>query len=308
MRKQDQARADDLIQRLAAFSKDTLLLKGISDDGARTCLVRQMIDSLHRIEFVKRLGDRQVSQHRLDPASLLFDPIKAAFLHTLNGSCDEAAWLIFLATHFGFNSKHKWELTRRVYGALQKAPAWTWLRTSSNLVEFEAWFIENAAKLSEVGFGNHRKYESIKVGAENNLFATVSSYVAWVGQNRGHAMLFKDVAANSGSDSKPLFDGLYSDMKVVQFGRTAKFDYLTMLGKIGVVDIEPPFPYLSGATGPVRGAALLLTGDTDSKIKTLILTDLVVSLGESLGLGMQVMEDSLCNWQKSPLRYQGFRG
>jgi Alpha-glutamyl/putrescinyl thymine pyrophosphorylase clade 3 len=308
LRKLDQLRADDLSQRLAAFSKDIMLLKGISDDSARACLVRQMIDSLHRIEFVKRLGDRQISQHRLDPASLLFDPIKAAFLHTLNGNCDEAAWLVFLATHFGFNTKHKWELTRRVYGALQMAPIWTWPRTSSNLGEFKVWFIENSAGLSDVGFGNHRKYESTKVGAENNLFSTVSSYVAWVGPNRGHAMLFQDVAANYGSDSKSLFDGLYSEMKVVQFGRTAKFDYLTMLGKIGVVGVEPPFPYLSGATGPVRGVSLLLTGDAEAKIKTPELTDLVVNLGASLGVGMQVMEDSLCNWQKSPLRYQGFRG
>jgi hypothetical protein len=34
----------------------------------------------------------------------------------------------------------------------------------------------------------------------------------------------------------------------------------------------------------------------------------VVKLGDALGVGMQVMEDSLCNWQKSPEAYVPFRG
>jgi hypothetical protein len=92
---------------------------------------------------------------------------------------------------------------------------------------------------------------------------------------------------------------------VSSFGRTAKFDYLTMLGKLGLAEIEPPTPYMSGATGPLEGARLLfgrprLTANSAER--------LVVELGTQLKVGMQVMEDSLCNWQKSPARFVAFRG
>jgi hypothetical protein len=62
-------------------------------------------------------------------------------------------------------------------------------------------------------------------------------------------------------------------------------------------------------TGPVRGARLLFSGAVDnasfSKKK---LDELSVELNKILGVGMQVIEDSLCNWQKSPARYLAFRG
>jgi hypothetical protein len=34
----------------------------------------------------------------------------------------------------------------------------------------------------------------------------------------------------------------------------------------------------------------------------------VVELGAALQIGMQEMEDSLCNWQKSPADFRRFRG
>lgn len=38
------------------------------------------------------------------------------------------------------------------------------------------------------------------------------------------------------------------------------------------------------------------------------LEDWILDLDGVLGVGMQVMEDSLCNWQKSPTRFIHFRG
>lgn len=308
MRQDEKHRFDDLDAGLQDFSQSTIALLGIATVAARQSLVRQMIDSLHRIEFVKRLGERPIDPARLDPDSNLFDPIKAAFSHLHGGDVDEAAWLVFLSTHFGFHRIHRWELTRRVYGALGLAPAWTWKRTSTRLTEFREWFVLNAGALADVPFGNHRKYESVRVDAENDLADTVSSYVAWIGSNRGHKVMLADAAATFGSDPKKLFDGLYRSMNVVQFGRTGKFDYLTMLGKLGIAHLEPPYPYLSGASGPVRGAKMLLTGSPVATMSTAELTDAVVRLGQALGVGMQVMEDALCNWQKSQDKYLPFRG
>jgi hypothetical protein len=306
MRREDGQRYQDLQAGLVAFSHHTPL-PGITDTAARESLARQMIDSLHRIAFVRRLSERIPDERRKDPTSALFDPIKAALLHDRAGNKDEAAWLVFLSTHFGYHQRTHWELTRLVYGALDERPAWTWARTSGDLVGFQQWYEANAEQLAALPFGNHRKYESLRPDAENTLVDTITSYVNWVGANRGFALLVADVDTPP-SDAKTRFDRLYRASPIVQFGRTAKFDFLTMIGKLDIADIEPPYPYLQGATGPTRGAKLLLAGDPQAKIPVGHLSDIVVALGDHLGVGMQVMEDSLCNWQKSQFQYLPFRG
>lgn len=306
MRPADRQRDQSLQAGLIAFSQHTPLL-GIADPAARASLTRQMIDSLHRIAFVRRLSERTPDERRKDPASALFDPIKAAFLHDRAGNKDEAAWLVFLSTHFGYHRRIKWNLTRLVYGALDKGPVWTWARTSGDLGGFRNWYEAHADQLAGLPFGNHRKYESLRPDAENNLADTIASYVNWVGANRGFARLVADVDMPP-STARNRFDRLYRASPIVQFGRTAKFDFLTMIGKLDIADIEPPYPYLQGATGPTQGAKLLIAGDPQAKIPVGQLSTIVVALGDSLGVGMQVMEDSLCNWQKSQFQYLPFRG
>lgn len=90
---------------------------------------------------------------------------------------------------------------------------------------------------------------------------------------------------------------------VARFGRTARFDYLTMLGKLGLAAIEPAFAYLENSTGPIRGARLLFGADETAAIPERWL----VELDAKLSVGMQVLEDALCNWQKSPARFVPFR-
>jgi hypothetical protein len=94
----------------------------------------------------------------------------------------------------------------------------------------------------------------------------------------------------------------------VGFGRLAKFDFLTMLGKLGIAPIEPGSAYLSGATGPLSGARLLFGGNADAKLNARELDVRLVRLDNYLNVGMQVLEDSLCNWQKSPRKFISFRG
>ena len=81
-----------------------------------------------------------------------------------------------------------------------------------------------------------------------------------------------------------------------------------MLGKLGLANIEPARPYLNSATGPLFGALLLFTGTTAKSVKPAELEKWVIELDETLNVGMQVLEDSLCNWQKSPDRFVSFRG
>lgn len=88
----------------------------------------------------------------------------------------------------------------------------------------------------------------------------------------------------------------------------AKFDYLAMLGKLGLADIEPTSTYVRESTGPLLGARLLFRGDRENKADDKQLDGWLVELGGDLGVGQQVIEDAICNWQKSPAKFLAFRG
>ena len=51
--------------------------------------------------------------------------------------------------------------------------------------------------------------------------------------------------------------------------------------------------------------ARLLFGGNNSLVS---LNNWLVELGAELNVGMQVLEDALCNWQKSPDKFRRFRG
>lgn len=120
--------------------------------------------------------------------------------------------------------------------------------------------------------------------------------------------LFRTLARGPTTTQKATFEYLYRSMEAIaSFGRTARFDYLTMLGKLGLAAIEPGSTFMEGATGPYAGAVLLF-GRTSPPMSRSALDNCVIRLGARLGVGMQVMEDALCNWQKSPSAFKPFRG
>jgi hypothetical protein len=68
---------------------------------------------------------------------------------------------------------------------------------------------------------------------------------------------------------------------------------------------------MQGATGPLSGARLLFGGKITAKLGWSDLDAWLVELEADLDVGihgMQVLEDALCNWQKSPKRFKPFRG
>ena len=122
-------------------------------------------------------------------------------------------------------------------------------------------------------------------------------------------MLVNEALEKSGRDSKKTFDYLYESMAAVKrFGRTARFDFLTMVGKLTLANIEPRTTYMEGATGPFAGGCLLFSGSNTRRFERPVLEELLVELGTELSVGMQVLEDALCNWQKEPGRFRRFRG
>lgn len=175
-----------------------------------------------------------------------------------------------------------------------------------NPAAFAEWL---AANWEAVGgkFGNHRKYESLRPDANRSMARVVADYLHWIGPG-GHERFFADLVRRAGNDPHVIFDVLYREMPVVSFGRLARFDYLMLLGRYGLVPISPGSAYLDGATGPRSGVSLLFTGQHRSAESNSALQAMLDELDGSLQVGMEVMEDALCNWQKSPLRFVHFKG
>ncbi len=165
------------------------------------------------------------------------------------------------------------------------------------------WVVEDAERIKQRGggFGNHRKYESLEATA-----STVASYVSWVGPGLSQLRHFADVIKPARGDSRLAFDLLYQSIgEVARFGRTARFDYLTLLSRLGLAPIVPARGYLQGSTGPLKGARLLF-GDSIANARQL--DDRLSDLDGFLEVGFDVLEDALCNWQKSPANFLAFRG
>jgi hypothetical protein len=311
MNHEDLILAKKIDRKLITFSKK-IPLPGIDSQVQRECFLQQIIDSIRRIRYVKVINQKVLSPLTTDATNVAFNPIKAASWFKRNGNIDEACWLVFLFVHFGKNYKTKWQLIKSIYGGLGTPAFWTWDVTSQDPNLFCQWLDTNnaAIKLSG-GFGNHRKYESLNAYDITGTGAAVKSYIYWVGINHNHQTLFNNIVVQTGSRPRAVFNGLYNSMdRVMRFGRTAKFDYLTMLGKLEIANIEPDSMYLNGATGPLWGAKLLFGGRKDADLSRNAIESLIFNLEAHLKLyyGMQVLEDALCNWQKNPTHYSHFSG
>jgi hypothetical protein len=206
-----------------------------------------------------------------------------------------------------------WRYLKEVYAGDGDAQRWTWDSASRRPDSFRDWLQTHsrhiARKSEPGGFGNHRKYESLGADKANGTAEVVASYVRWINPPRTHSEFIEATLKSVGNDPRAGFAALYDSMADVhRFGRTARFDYLAMLGKLGLASIIPDKAYLRDATGPHRGAQLLFVGNDGPRLGHATLESRLHDLDAELQVGMQVLEDSLCNWQKRPDRYVAFRG
>jgi hypothetical protein len=309
MRPGDRELACHIEDVLLCFDSKKYPLPGIHDSERREVFLEQMLESIRRVKYVSVVRSRDISARRANPNDDLFDPLKAAILSQRSGEIDEAFWLVFLFVHFGKNARAGWRYAREVYGRLGGPGRWDWITTSADVSGFRAWLADHIGELQRAhvprGFGNHRKYQSLDAHSETGTGAAVESYVMWVDPPRTHKQLIEEALQQSHGDPRRTFDNLYKSMSVVRsFGRTAKFDYLTMIGKLELAPIGPGSTYMQGATGPLKGARLLF-GSTEGAKK---LDQRLIELNRQLDVGMQVLEDALCNWEKSPSEFVTFRG
>lgn len=287
---------------LTAHSANRRSLPGIADVRARDTLALQLVASLRREDYYRLIQEREVSPRRADPHDPYFNPEKAVVFHLSSGNFDEAIWLVFLMTHFAKPADTGWLRLRDVYGKLG-AGIWNWPSVSRNPADFDNWL---AASWTDIRgkFGNHRKYESLRPLSSRYTGLVVSEYVRMVG-GQGHQAFLQNLLAAAPNDR---FDALFHALNVRSFGRLAKFDYLMLLARYGVVSMQPLSAYLEGATGPSRGAKLLFTGSPLSATTCSQLQQMLDDLDADLNVGMAVLEDALCNWQKQPLQFVHFTG
>jgi hypothetical protein len=295
---------------LLKVNHDVISLPGLASDAHYSCLARQLLDSRRRIEFIFHIRNAKHHHSRSDPSSDLFDPLKAAVLQARAGNLEEAYWLVFIAVHFGKHATDGWSLARKIYGRLGADDLWNWASISKNPAKFKTWLHENAETLVSSRFSNHRKYESLNANSPKGTAAVFESYVNWIGSFGSHQNMIREIHKKVGQNPIEVFDTLYRAMStVLRFGRLGRFDFLTMLGKLGLAPIEPGSAYLwHNATGPIKGARLLFGGAENAGITAKTLDSNLMLVDTVLTVGMQVLEDSLCNWQKNPTTYQHFKG
>ena len=290
---------------LVHHSELVRFLPGIADPAALDALVMQFVASLRREAYYALVQRKPISARRADPNDPIFDAERAVAYHLQQHDIDEAAWLVFLMTHFGRPADTGWRRLQDVYGKL-RAGIWDWKTVSADPTAFAAWLDANRCNIRGK-FGNHRKYESLRADSARGTEKVVKDYVAWVGPN-GHARLFADTVRHAGNDPHTIFDALYRSLKVKGFGRLAKFDYLSLIGRYSIAPIDAGSSYLEGATGPLKGARLLFDGHPDSPSSPKKLQPLLDALDADLQVTMKVMEDALCNWQKSPTSFIHYKG
>ncbi|WP_445996909.1 alpha-glutamyl/putrescinyl thymine pyrophosphorylase clade 3 protein [Okibacterium fritillariae] len=301
-------------ERIAALLEDFEAhngpLPGISDPGVRGSLIQQIIDSEQRVRYFAVLLERELDPASVDPASPGFDPLRAAIIKQRAGEYDEAIWLVFLYVHFGKHRRAGWRYVREVYGRLGQGGLWNWSNTSNDVTAFRFWLHDNNQELRRQpgphGFGNHRKYESLNAWAQTGTGSAFESYIDWVHSEGGeHNQRFAPFVSLSPEDR---FDALFRSMRDVRrFGRIARFDYLTTLHRLGLLEVVPPHSYLVGATGPLAGATMLLS-QNGSHASARELQSSLQNLSSATGISPDVLEDAICNWQKSPAHYIRFSG
>lgn len=303
----DQQLFDGIATKLRQYQFETPL-PGLSSINHEESFIRQICDSIKRIKYIDRIKQRDINPNRIVPHHILFDPLRASIYHMQSGNIDEAFWLTFLFVHFGKNLRSGYDLLRNVYGKLGANTFWTWENVVNDIEGFRDWLDTNNATLKAKGsFGNHRKFQSLNAHSNAGTGATIESYVTLIGRN--HRQFLESIDIEIANDPRELFDFLFKLFvsEVKGFARLAAFDYVTMIGKIGLATVEPRSPYIQKATGPKDGTKLLF-GTPNATAEEL--NSFLKDLGDYLQIpfSMQVVEDAVCNWQKSPDRYRLFKG
>ena len=310
MRPGDLREAARLRDHLAEL-RGPLNLRGLSSNEAMDVLIEQLIESERRNRYVSALRERPLGPNVCDPVHPGFDPLMAAIEFNRRGDIEDAIWMTFLFVHFGKHRKAGWRYAADVYGRLGQGGRWGFAEVRDDTHAFRNWLDQYRSEIEggpPRGFGNHRKYESLAGWRPAGTGAVFDGYVCWVGPLHDQAARIR-LDLEKSQIPEEAFEAIFRSLRVVpRFGRTARFDFLATLSKLELAPIRPGKAYLQGATGPLQGARLLFAGTSTANLSAASLEANLQPIQEALGVGFDVLEDALCNWQKSPVRFVPFRG
>ena len=97
----------EIAATLRSYSETVRELLGIVDARAVDTLAMQFVSSIRREDYFRIIQRRRIAPFRVNPRHEYFDPERAVAYHTQQGNTNEAAWLVFLMTHFGKPYKHR---------------------------------------------------------------------------------------------------------------------------------------------------------------------------------------------------------
>lgn len=293
---------------LDEFDSNETPLVGLTNQDSKAVLIAQLVDSVRRLEYLRVKSMRAKSENLHTPYSGSFDPFGGAAKLYKTGRIDDAYWLVYLATHCGKHKFDGWNLTEDIYGKFEQGGIWDWQASKNNPDAITEWFNEIYPEVTSAGrsrrFGNHRKYETLKPGRKGTGHA-LKSYILWINEYGSHQEMIASAQKDVGQNPQNVFKFMYKELdKVSKMGRLGKFDFLCNLSNLQISPILPDKAYISDATGPLSGAKMLFGGGLNKPE----LETACAALATQLSVSPQVIEDALCNWQKSTQEYIYFRG
>ncbi len=125
--------------------------------------------------------------------------------------------------------------------------------------------------------GGAHKYVSLDDHRGAGLAKDIGSYVAWVGSHVDPDQLIGNSLIMGNGDPAAVFDYLYRSMNEwIRARKSIRFTYLSLLGAIGVGNIEADHPYLNDLFFSKKGARWLFGGEILPKIPIGELNEMVI--------------------------------
>lgn len=261
-------------------------------------LALQTNDSIKRIEIYQLYKERALKAEE-QSSSYFHTFVPFVLCQRPSLSSEDKAWFLYLATYFGKSAKSKWELFKRAAFDLDN----NLISVSTVLRDREKYYrhLHHIDFFRNATFSNHRKYTVKKLEGYNGFIKSANHFL-------DNLLMF--VPPNDIS-----FDEMYRlSLEIPNFGRMAAFDFTASFCKCDLNVEEPKSMYLINSTGPLAGLGdfLALSG------KKIFSKEEKVKLGNNLlnwflsnshiYMVAQVLEDAICNWQKSPRKYVRYFG
>ncbi len=268
------------------------------EDDVINTLCYQTIDSIRRISIYKKYAEKAKNAEELNlPFYYTSNPFTLSQRSSLN--IGSKVWYIYLATYFGKSNKSKWKLFYKA--AFRKDE--TLIRVEEILASREQYYshLSNIDLFENADYSNHRKFTKKSLVGEKGVINSMDYFLDNL---------------DDYSHAKPIdFNIIYNNaLKIPNFGRLAAFDFTSSLCKCNLNVKDPISMYHHNSSGPLRALKdFLILADCKDLSKSA-----QIKLGDDLlywffqhsdiEIVAQVLEDAICNWQKSPRHYQRYFG